>query len=142
MIRTRDKEINEILDRAEEYRKQFQENECHEKTINSDVSKKLEKIFKIAFNKEECKEYKDKNNVFINCKLNKNNLKNGCTKVIKYKSKNKYNKIITRKIKVKFPPCISEGQKFIISGCGNYKKESNSYSDLVITILGKGRRKQ
>lgn len=134
MIRTRDEEINEILDKAEKYRKQFQKDVCHKKTINFDGSKELEKIFKAIFNKEECTEYKDKNNVFINCKLNKNNLKNGCTKVIKYKSKNKYNKIITRKIKVKFPPGISKGQKVIIKGCGNYKKESNSYSNLVINV--------
>lgn len=141
MIRTKDEEINKILDKAEEYRKQFQENVYHKNPIKFDINTDFGDIFEAFFHEEKKLDYKDKNNVFINYKLNKEDLKNGCTKIIKYKSKDKYNKIIARKIEVKFPPCISEGQKIIISGCGNYKKENNSYSNLIITILGKGRRK-
>ena len=86
--------------------------------------------------------YNDKNNVFINCKLNQYELKNGCKKIIKYKFRNKANKKITKKLEVKIPKDIKEEQKIIIHESGNYIKEKNKYSDLVINILVKGCRRK
>ena len=135
MIRTNDKEINRILDKAEEYRKQFQENIYSKNSIDFETNIDWGDIFETFFDKNNRLDFEDKNNVFINYKLNKKELEEGCIKKIKYKIKDKNNKIITRKVEVKFPSGISEKQKIVISGCGNYKKENNSYSNLIITVL-------
>ena len=70
--------------------------------------------------------------------MNPNELKNGCTKNIKYKFRDKNNRNIIKRIEVKIPKNIQEGQKIIIYGCGNYIKERNQYSNLVINIVMKG----
>ncbi len=140
MMKTKDEEINKILDRAEEYRKQFQKKESHVEAISFNDDLDFGEIFDEFFKLHNKLNYDDKNNVFIKCKLTKENLKNGCTKIIKYKSIDKNNKRISKKIEVKFPKQLSVGQKVIIAGCGNYIKENNAYSNLVITVEGKLRR--
>ncbi len=130
----KDEGIDKILNKAEEYRKQYQKKVYHKNTINSDFDKHLGDILKKIFQRENRFNYDDKNNVFINYKLSKEDLKNGCTKVIKYKATEKNDKKNSKKIKIKIPPNMSAGQKIIISNCGNYVKESDSYSNLVITI--------
>lgn len=47
MIRTRDKEINNILDRAEKYRKQFQKDSAEKVQDNPNISEDIKKAFKI-----------------------------------------------------------------------------------------------
>ena len=74
--------------------------------------------------------------------MNQYELKNGCKKIIKYKFRNKANKKITKKLEVKIPKDIKEEQKIIIHESGNYIKEKNKYSDLVINILMKGCRRK
>lgn len=47
MIRTRDEEINNILDRAEKYRKGLQKSSAKKVQINPNIKEDIEKIFKI-----------------------------------------------------------------------------------------------
>lgn len=47
MIRTRDEEINNILDRAEKYRKGLQKSSEKKVQINPNIKEDIEKIFKI-----------------------------------------------------------------------------------------------
>ena len=52
MIRTRDEEINNILDRAEKYRKGLQKSSAKKVQINPNIKEDIEKIFKIINNME------------------------------------------------------------------------------------------
>lgn len=56
--------------------------------------------------------------------------------------KNINNKQNFKKIEVKIPSDIKEEQKIIIHESGNYIKEKNKYSNLVINILVKGCRRK
>lgn len=138
MILTKDEEINKILDRAEKYREQYNEKLTNKKNVKFEIDNDIGDIFKKFFGTSEKHNFNDKNNVFIKCKLNPNELKNGCTKNIKYKFRDKNNRNIIKRIEVKIPKNIQEGQKIIIYGCGNYIKERNQYSNLVINIVMKG----
>lgn len=142
MILTKDEEINKILDRAEKYREQYNEKLTNEKNVKFKIDNDIGDIFKEFFGTSEKHNFNDKNNVFIKCKLNLNELKNGCTKNIKYKFRDKNNRNIIKRIEVKIPKNIQEGQKIIIHGCGNYIKERNQYSNLVINIVMKGFRRK
>ena len=142
MIKTEDEEINKLLNRAEEYRKKMKENEFQEKSIKLQIDTNLGDIFKCFFQGKKKLDDNSKNNIFINYKLDKNELRNGCLKIVKYKSTEKDNKKLSKKIEVKFPPNTKMGQKIIIYHGGNYIKETNSYSNLIITIMDKKRRKQ
>ena len=142
MKRTKDKEINRILARAEEYRKQYNKKFNIEENVNFDIAPDIIDIFKAFFGTQPNNIYNNENNIFINCKLNKTEAKNGCKKIIKYKLKEKNNKQTFKKIEVKIPSDIKEEQKIIIHGCGNYIKEKDKYSDLVINILVKGCRRK
>ena len=56
--------------------------------------------------------------------------------------KNINNKQNFKKLEVKIPSDIKEEQKIIIHESGNYIKEKNKYSNLVINILVKGCRRK
>lgn len=142
METTKDEEINKILARAEKYREKYNEKSSTEKNVKFEIDTDISNIFKAFFKTQLGHNYNDKNNIFINCKLNQYELKNGCKKTIKYKFKNKANKKITKKLEVKIPKDIKEEQKIIIHESGNYIKEKNKYSDLVINILVKGCRRK
>ena len=139
---TKDEEINKILARAEEYRKQYDKKFNKEENVDFDINTDIGDIFKAFFETQPCNNYSNENNIFINYKLNKNEAKNGCKRIIKYKSREKNNKQTFKKIEVKIPSDIKEEQKIIIHECGNYIKEKNKYSDLVINILVKGCRRK
>lgn len=109
-----------------------------EENVDFDIDTDIGDIFKAFFETQPSNNYNDENNIFINCKLNKNE----CKKIIKYKRKEKNNKRTFKKIEVKIPSDIKEEQKIIIHGCGNYIKEKDNYSDLVINILVKGCRRK
>ena len=138
----KDEEINKILARAEKYREKYNERSSTEKNVKFEINTDIGDIFKAFFETQPCNNYSNENNIFINCKLNQYEIKNGCKKIIKYKFRDKANKKITKKLEVKIPKDIKEEQKIIIHESGNYIKEKNKYSDLVINILVKGCRKK
>ena len=131
-MQTRDKEINKILNRAEEYRKQFQKSET--KVIKPRFDIDFEEIFKVFFSKVDST---NENNVFIKYKISKKDIKNGIIKNLKYKVMDKENKKITKTIDVKLPQKLPKKQKIVIAECGNYISKKNRYSNLVITLINK-----
>ena len=142
MKTTKDDEINRILARAEKYRSQYNENINIEKNVKFELGNDIVDIFETFFRTKIETDYSDKSNIFINCKLNKNETQNGCKKIVKYKAKEKNNKMIVKKIEVKIPNNIKEGQKIVVHECGNYINDKNKYSDLIINILVKGCRRK
>lgn len=139
---TKDAKIYKILARTEKYRRQYNEKFNIEKNVKLEIENDIVDIFMAFFGTKVKTDYNDKSNVFINCKLNKNEIKNGCMKIIKYKARERNNKVIVKKIRIKIPTNIKEVQKIIIHECGNYIKDKNKYSDLVINILVKGCKRQ
>lgn len=137
MLKSKDEEINKILSRAEKYREQYNEKITNKNNynFNLEMDSNFGAVFKEFFDKFKNYDYNDKNNVFINCKLKQEELKNGCTKIIKYKYMDKNNKKILQKLEVKIPKNIKERQKIVIHNCGNYIKEQNRYSHLIINIV-------
>ena len=97
-MQTRDKEINKILNRAEEYRKRFQKNE--EKVVSSKLNVDFGEIFNKFFYKLDDT---DENNVFIKYKIKKADIKNGIIKNLKYTIIDKNNRKITKIINIKLP---------------------------------------
>lgn len=74
----------------------------------------------------------DKNNIFVSCKITKQEAEIGCTKKIKF---NRITKTGFKEnaINIKIPTGIKNNQNIILIGNGNYLKE-NKYSDLVIKV--------
>ena len=136
-MKTKDEEINKILDRAEKYREQYNKKIKKEENVKFEIDTEIGDIFKEFFGTLENHDFDDKNNVFINYKFTQDELKNGCKKKIKFKIKEKNDKVITKSLELKIPENIKEGQKIIIYECGNYIKETNKYSNLVINIIRK-----
>lgn len=134
-METKDQEINKILEKAENYRKELNKSKFETfkaNDLNDDMS--LSEIFEEFFEKSNKANLDDKNNVFLTYKLSKEEALNGCEKEIKYKYINEEDKKITRKQKIKFPKNIKDGQNIAIIQNGNYIKELNKYSDLIITV--------
>lgn len=140
MKKTKDEEINKILARAEEYREKYNKKLEMENNVKFDIDANIGDIFREFFGNFNELDYENENNVFVNYKLTKDELVNGCEKTIKFRVKEKDNKNIVKKMKIKIPENVSEGQKIIVHGCGNYINETNQYSNLVINILKKGKR--
>lgn len=133
-MQTIDKEINEILNRAEEYRKKFQKNEEKEEVIKSNLSVDLGDIVKQFFSNIDTT---DENSVFIKYKIKKADLENGIIKNLKYKVVDKNNRKIKKVISIKLTKKILKEQTIVISGCGNYIQAENRYSNLIITLINK-----
>ena len=131
-MQTRDKEINKILNRAEEYRKRFQKNE--EKVVSSKLNVDFGKIFNKFFYKLDDT---DENNVFIKYKIKKADIKNGIIKNLKYTIIDKNNRKITKIINIKLPKQLLKKATIVFSECGNYIQAQNRYSNLVITLINK-----
>ena len=89
MKRTKDEEIYRILARAEEYRKQYDKKFNIEENVDFDIDTDIGDIFKAFFETQPSNNYNDENNIFINCKLNKNEAKNGCKKILNINLKKK-----------------------------------------------------
>lgn len=80
MLKTKDEEINKILDRAETYRKQFENTNLNKQQIIDNMNTNIENIFNEFFKENKNQNCNDKNNVFINYKLTQDELNNGCKK--------------------------------------------------------------
>lgn len=138
MLKTEDKEINKILKKAEVYRNNLKENQFEIFTVNFQGDSSLGEIFEDFFKNRNKVDLEDKNNIFLKYKISKNEALNGCEKEIKYKYLNEENKKINKKIKIKFPKDIKDGQNMAICQSGNYIKDLNKYSDVIITLNVRG----
>lgn len=130
---TRDKEINNILNRAEKYREQFHKEDEPKNTSPVDMDIDLGKLFNDFFENHKL-DAESENNVYVKCKLTKEEIKNGCTKNIKYKFLDEKGNKKSTSISVNIPKQISSGQKIVISASGNYVPKDRIFSNLVITV--------
>ena len=121
-----DEKINQLLQRSKNYRnnllKTFQPFEDF--SLDENLPKLLRKD---NFNVE------DKKNIFLQCKITKEEANKGCKKKLKYIRKNELNKKEKNVISLKIPSNINETQKIIIYNEGNYI-EKNTRGNLVINI--------
>ncbi len=130
-MKTKDNEINKILDRAKNYRKDLSKSMNQFGNFKNLKVEELQKEFQ-----EERNEFKieDKRNIFVQCKITKDEANKGCIRKIRY------NRITTKETKesneifTKIPKGTKVGQNIIIYGEGNYVKELNKNSDLIIEI--------
>jgi hypothetical protein len=124
----KDKKINEILKKAEDYRK-----DLHQE-MNTDFGD-IEEIFK-AFGKKDLTEadINDKNNIFLECKISKEEAVNGCNKDVEYKTIEQNGEKRKNKIKVNIPKNIQDESNIILRGEGNYIREQDKRSNLVIKV--------
>lgn len=135
---TRDEEINNILNRAEKYREQFHKKEEPKNTTPFDTDIDLGEIF-IDFFENYKPDSENENNVYVKCKLTKEEIKNGCTKNIRYKFLDEKGNKKSKSISIKIPKQIPTKQKIVITECGNYVPKDRKFSNLVITVETKGR---
>lgn len=102
------KEIKDLLDRAKSYRAELSKPALDD-TFIKDL--KLDDDTKeIAVN--------EKDNIYVNCRITKKEAITGCIKIIKTEN---------RKIQVKIPAGIENGQKLILKCAGN--------SDLIVNVV-------
>lgn len=126
-----DKKINELLDRTKNYRNNLSKSMNEFENFNNLNVEELQNVFQEERNKFKIE---DNINVFVKCKIAKKELQKGCMKKIKYNRINENGKKETNVIDVKIPSEIQTGQKIIIYGQGNYIKELNKNSCLIIEI--------
>ena len=104
--------------------------EVVEKILKSNIFKKeLKKIFdkgKVDLN--------DKNNIFLKCKISEQEAINGCTKKIKFIQVCENGKKKTTEMDVKIPKGIKKDSSIIFYDQGNYIKELNKRSNIIIRI--------
>ena len=130
----KDNEIKKILKKSEDYRKSLNSN-IDNFNIHRNEFDCVNELFQTIFDKNEqesCLE--DENNIFLECKISKNEAINGCTKKIKYNQISENGKKQKNIINVKIPKEIKNNQKIIIYNKGNYMEQKNKWSSVVITI--------
>lgn len=92
----------------------------------------LEELEKI-FNKDDI-DLNNKNNVFLKCQLSEQEAIDGCTKKIKFMQICENGKIETNEIDVKIPQGIKNASSIVCYGQGNYIKEQNKRSNVIIKV--------
>lgn len=102
-------DMQNLLDRAKSYRA-----ELSKPALDSSIKDlKLDDVTnEIPVN--------EKDNIYVKCSITKKEATTGCTKTIKTKNK---------RIQVRIPAGIVEGQKLILKGAGN------GYSELIIKVI-------
>lgn len=119
--------IQDLIDRAERYR--------------TEVTKlKLDNIFikdldltDIMKQHQTETDIHDKDNIYVECKVKKEEVTRGCTIPIKVNRINDKGNKKKNIIKVKIPSNIENGQHIVIREEGNYI--NNRYSDLIIKVI-------
>lgn len=95
------------------------------------LEKDFSKISKAFFDIKEEDLLANSNNVYVECKIKKEDAKIGCNKTIQLKRK-QYNKNEKVKIAVKIPQNVQSGNKIVLKGEGN--RDENKVGNLVIEI--------
>lgn len=130
----KNEEINQILEKSKEYRKQLASNMNSFMNTGKEFAD-FEKVFEKSFNKDiKNIDLNNKNNIFLKCKISEQEALNGCTKKIKYNYLREDGKKENNIINVKIPKGIQKGQSIIYYDQGNYIKEINKRSNIIIEI--------
>lgn len=131
-MKTKDNEINKILDRAKNYRKDLSKSMNEFGNFKNLKVEELQKEFQ-----EERNEFKieDKRNIFVQCKITKDEANKGCIRKIRYNRITTKETTESNEIFTKIPKGTKVGQNIVIYGEGNYVKELNKNSDLIIEII-------
>ena len=131
----KDNGIRKILEKSENYRKnlnsKIKSSNFHKNEFESVANEMLQNIF--DKNKKEIY-IEDENNVFLECKISKNEALNGCTKKIKYNQIFENGKKHKNTLDVKIPKGIKSNEKIILYNKGNYIESKHKRSSVVITI--------
>ena len=127
----KDEKINKILEKSKKYREQLASDMnslINTEKVFSDFGEIFEKNFKKNI------DLNDKNNVFFKCKILEEEALNGCTKKINYNYIREDGKKENNIINVKIPKGIQKGQSIIFYGDGNYIKELDKRSNIIIKV--------
>lgn len=130
-MKVNDNKINELLSREEKYRDSLSKSMNNFGNFENLKLEELQKIFQ-----EESSQFNidDKRNIFVQCKIKENSINKEYIKKIKYNRVNKNGKKEVNEILVKIPIGIEAGQSIILYGKGNYIKELNKNSNLIVQI--------
>ena len=91
-------------------------------------------MFQNIFEKNKQEFLEDEDNVFLECKISKQEALNGCIKKVKYNQISENGKKQKNMLNVKVPKEIENNQKIIIYNKGNYIEQKNKWSNVIITI--------
>ena len=79
-------------------------------------------------------EINDKNNIFLKCQISEQEALNGCTKKIQFMQICENGKTESNELDVKIPKGIKKDSSIILYNQGNYIKELNKRSNIIIKI--------
>ena len=131
----KDEKINQILEKFKKYREQLNSNIDNFINTGKEFSNFDIKVLEKIFNKDtKDGDLNDKNNVFLKCKISKEEALNGCTKKVTYKQIDENGEKNKNILDVKIPKGIQKGQSIIYYDQGNYIKELNKRSNIIIEI--------
>ena len=102
-----------------------------EEKFNEINMEELKKIFEK--NKNDI-DLNDKNNIFIKCKISKQEALKGCNKKIKFKQICENGKKEKNMINLKIPKGIQNNQSIILYNQGNYIKEKDKISNIIVNV--------
>ena len=119
--------IQDLIERAEQYRTEVAKTKLDNTFIQNldftDIMKQHQTETDIH----------SKDNIYVECKVKKEEVTNGCTKPIKVTRIDQNGNKEKNVIQVKIPSHIENGQHIVIKENGNYI--NNRYSDLVIKVI-------
>lgn len=119
--------IQDLIDRAEQYRTEVTKSKLDNSFINdldfTDIMKQHQTETDIH----------SKDNIYVECRVKKEEVTRGCTKPIKISRINDKGNKEKNIIQVKIPSNIENGQHIVIRENGNYI--NNRCSDLIIKVI-------
>lgn len=123
--------FKDLFERLEESKKTYQNNDglsfnIDKDKITEELKKEFENVGKIDIN--------DESNVFLKCKISKEDSQRGVEQWVKYKSINENGEKVERKVFIKIPSGIESGSQIVCYSEGNYIKEKGIYSNLIVNI--------
>lgn len=119
--------IQDLIDRAEKYR-----TEVAKSKLDNSFIQDLDLTDIMKQNQTET-DIHSKDNIYVECKIKKEEVTRGCTKTIKINRINQNGNKEKNIIQVKIPSNIENGQHIVIRENGNYI--NNRYSDLIIKVI-------
>lgn len=119
--------IQDLIDRAEQYR-----TEVAKAKLDNTFIQDLDFTDIMKQHQTETDIY-SKNNIYVECKVKKEEVTRGCTKPIKINRISQNGNKEKNIIQLKIPTNIENGQHIVIKGEGNYI--NNRYSDLIIKVI-------
>ena len=126
-----DSKINELLNKVKNYRNDLSKSIEQFGSLENLDLEELQKSFQEGNNTFKVE---DNRNIFIQCNITKEEANKGCIKKIEYTRINENGKNVVNDIEIKIPKGIQKGQEIILFGEGNYIKELNRNSNLIVKI--------